>query len=455
MKQTKFLGNSLLGVPLKVLLIGKGGREHAIAWKISKSPNLTELFLWPGNPAMSSLGRSVDLEKGSSHKDLAIWAKKQNIDLVISGPEGPLSEGLADDMFTQGIPVFGPKKSGALLESSKVFAKEVMEAACIPTAKSLVAVSEAQCRIIAMTMLKDTGGAVLKASGLAAGKGVFVCSQAEEIEEGLKHLYHSDMQSAAEKVVVEEVLHGRECSYFTFIGSQVSRGVGFAVDYKRLNDNDQGPNTGGMGSYTPVEWLPKNAAELVEKVVVAPLLTELRKRDIPYVGCLYVGLMWHPKKGPQVVEFNVRLGDPEAQILAVYDDRDWLTMMAVSAGVKVSKESAQAVDRAVLHRERVVGVVLTSDTYPYGKGAGSVGTIPSSSFENSESAEPCVFAASIAGDLKGGIKSATGRVVSVVARSDSFSTARALAYKKVEAIKKTWPGCHCRTDIGLHAEVPL
>ena len=440
---------------MKVLLVGKGGREHAIAWKISKSPNLTELFLWPGNPAMSSLGASVDLEKGSSHKDLAIWAKQQNIDLVISGPEAPLSEGLADDMLAQGIPVFGPIKSGAMLESSKVFAKEVMKAAGIPTAKSLVAVSESQCRNIALAMLSETGGAVLKASGLAAGKGVFVCSNADEVEEGLKHLYHSDMQSAAEKVVVEEILRGRECSYFTFIGDQVSRGVGFAVDYKRLNDSDHGPNTGGMGSYTPVAWLPKNAAELVEKVVVAPLLSELRKRDIPYVGCLYVGLMWHPKKGPQVVEFNVRLGDPEAQILAVYDDRDWLTMMAVSASVHVTKAAAQAVDRPVLHKDRVVGVVLASDTYPYGKDAGRIGTIPSILFANSESDDACVFAASITGNLIQGIKSSTGRVVSIVARASSFSDARNIAYKKVDEIKKTWPGCQNRNDIGQNAEVPL
>ena len=440
---------------MRVLLVGKGGREHAIAWKISKSSNLTELFLWPGNPAMSSLGSPVGIDKSFSHHDLAIWAKKENIDLVISGPEAPLSEGLADDMFAHGIPVFGPKKSGAMLESSKVFAKEVMQAAGIPTASSHVARSEAECRSLSMALLKDTGGAVLKASGLAAGKGVFVCVTSDDIEEGLKHLYHSDMKSAAEKVVVEEVLHGRECSYFTFIGSQVSRGLGFAVDYKRLHDNDQGPNTGGMGSYTPVKWLPKNAMDLVEKVVVAPLLTELRRRDIPYIGCLYVGLMWHPKKGPQVVEFNVRLGDPEAQILAVYDDRDWLTMMAMSAGVAVSKTSAQAVDRSVLHDDRVVGVVLTSDTYPFGKEAGSVGIIPMDSFANTENVDACVFAASITGTVAEGIKSSTGRVVSVVARAKNFTDARAIAYQKVDGLKKSWPGCHYRRDIGLNAEVPL
>jgi len=440
---------------LKVLLVGKGGREHAIAWKISNSPNLTKIFLWPGNPAMSSLGSPVGIDKDSSHSDLAIWAKKAGVDLVVSGPEAPLSEGLADEMLAQGIPVFGPQKAGARLESSKVFAKELMRAAGIPTAVSHVARSESGCRKVALEMLVETGGAVLKASGLAAGKGVFVCTDADAIEEGLRHLYHSDMQTAAEEVVVEEILRGRECSYFTFVGSDSSRGVGFAVDYKRLKDGDIGPNTGGMGSYTPVEWLPKNAMEVVDRVVVAPLLAEMRKRDIPYIGCLYVGLMWHPKNGPQVVEFNVRLGDPEAQILAVYDDRDWLTMMAISAGVDVPKESVVAVDRPVLHTERVVGVVLTSDSYPFGKDAGSVGEVPFGLFENAKVTEPCVFAASITGDKNQGLRSSTGRVLSVVARAKSFSDARSIVYKKVDDIKVTWPGCLYRKDIGLHAEVEL
>ncbi len=454
-KLPKILGKTLLGVPLKVLLIGKGGREHAIAWKISKSSNLSKLFLWPGNPAMGSLGQQVDIAKSSSHRDLALWAKKEGIDLVISGPEAPLSEGLADDMLAEGIPIFGPKKAGAMLESSKVFAKEVMQAAGIPTAASQFVTSETQCRSVALTMLQNSGGAVLKASGLAAGKGVFVCTKASEVEDGLKHLYHSDLRLAAEKVVVEEVLHGRECSYFTFIGSSASRGLGFAVDYKRLKDGDEGPNTGGMGSYTPVEWLPADAARQVEQHVVAPLLKELQKRDIPYTGCLYVGLMWHPQKGPQVVEFNVRLGDPEAQILAVYDDRDWLTMMAISAGVKVAAAAANAVDRPVLHKDRVIGVVLTSDSYPFGTDAGKLGTIPANLFANTDVDGPCLFAASITSSTAHEFKSSTGRVVSVVARANTFNDARHLAYRKVEVVRKTWPGCHFRTDIGLNAEVGL
>jgi len=441
-------------VYLKVLLVGKGGREHAIAWKISKSPNLSKLYLWPGNPAMDFLGCSVEIHREANMRELATWAEKEGIDLVVCGPEAPLTEGLADEMHKFAIPVFGPQKAAALLESSKIFAKEVMQAAGIPTASYHVANSESQCRSLAEAMLQKVGGVVLKASGLAAGKGVFVCKGLADIELGLRHLYHTDMREAAEVVVVEEILHGRECSYFTFVGPEDSCGLGFAVDYKRLKDNDMGPNTGGMGSYTPVDWLPSDAAELVEKVVVTPLMSELKKRGITYVGCLYVGLMWRPGVGPQVVEFNVRLGDPEAQILAVYDDRDWLRMMALSAGVSTLKVIAIQ-ERVVLHKDRVVGVVLASDSYPFGKDAGSVGKIPTNVFSNDDREVPCVFGASITREGVEGIQTSSGRVLCIVARASSFKAARDLAYKKVNEIKEIWPSCQFRQDIGLHAEVPL
>lgn len=442
------------GKPLKVLLIGKGGREHAIAWKISKSPILSGLFIWPGNPAMAAHGEAVKLPADCTFSDLAKWARTENIDFVISGPEAPLSEGLADVMAELDIPVFGPHKAGAMLESSKAFAKDVMQAAGIPTAASRLVLNESDCRKVAAEMLAGSGGTVLKASGLAAGKGVFVCRTLGEIDSGLKHLYHTDMNVAATQVVVEEVLEGRECSYFTFVGSGKSRGLGFAVDYKRLHDGDLGPNTGGMGSYTPVGWLPADAQKKVEDQVVTPLLRELAKRDIPYTGCIYVGLMWHRIKGPQVIEFNVRLGDPEAQILAVYDDRDWLALMADRAGVALPNEAKDNLELAVGHSDKVVGVVLASDTYPYGKDPGKSGSIANEVFANSGSGAS-VFVASVAGDLQTGLKSATGRVLTVVARAADFKSARARAYDSVEDICKTWSGCQFRKDIGADAESSL
>jgi phosphoribosylamine--glycine ligase len=440
-------------IPLNILLVGKGGREHAIAWKISRSPILSELYLWPGNPVSVALGTPADLPASASFSQLAVWAKNHAVDLVISGPEAPLSEGLADVMAEHGIPVFGPRQAGAMLEASKAFAKEVMQAAGVPTAASRLVTGENECRQVALVMLKETGGTVLKASGLAAGKGVFVCTTEAEIEEGLRHLYHSDMSTAAEKVVVEEILHGRECSYFTFIGDGESRGLGFAVDFKRLQDGNKGPNTGGMGSYTPVPWLPVNAGKKVEDLVVRPLMKELAKRDIPYTGCLYVGLMWHPAKGPQVVEFNVRLGDPEAQILAVYDDRDWLALMADRAGLTLPAAAASDLNRSVAHDDKVVGVVLASDTYPYGKDAGATGELPAALFAGEQNF--VVFAASVAAGGNGGFVSATGRVLTVVGRGTDFAAARKKAYDGVAAVRRTWTGCHFRNDIALNAQAPL
>lgn len=442
------------GKPLKVLLIGKGGREHAIAWKISKSPILSKLFLWPGNPAMAAHGESVKLPSNTSLTDLATWARSENIEFVISGPEAPLSEGLADAMAKRDIPVFGPRKAGAMLESSKAFAKDIMQAAGIPTATSRLVSNEKDCRKTAFEMLAQSGGTVLKASGLAAGKGVFVCRTPDDIESGLQRLYHTDMNSAAEQVVIEEVLEGRECSYFTFVGAGKSRGLGFAVDYKRLQDGDLGPNTGGMGSYTPVGWLPDDAQKKVEDLVVTPLLKELANRDIPYTGCVYVGLMWHRVKGPQVIEFNVRLGDPEAQILAVYDDRDWLALMADRAGIELPKPVKENLDQLVMHKDKVVGVVLASETYPYGKVPGASGMIPHDVFVNAGT-DDCAFIGSVTGDLKTGLKSATGRVMTLIVRAPDFKTARLRVYNKVEKIRNSWSGCQFRKDIGADAEAPL
>lgn len=462
-KKEFFTNLGILGdASLNILLVGKGGREHAIAWKICRSPILSQLYLWPGNPVMASLGIVADLVPSASFDDLAAWAKSHAIDLVISGPEAPLSEGLADVLAAHGIPVFGPRKAGAMLEASKAFAKEVMKAASVPTATSHLVTTEDACRRTALAMLRETGGTVLKASGLAAGKGVFVCTSEQDVEEGLRHLYHSEMSSAAEKVVVEEVLAGRECSYFTFIGDGESRGLGFAVDFKRLNDDDKGPNTGGMGSYTPVPWLPANAGKKVEDLVVRPLMKELARRDIPYTGCLYVGLMWHPVKGPQVVEFNVRLGDPEAQILAVYDDRDWLALMADRAGLPLPETSAADLNRSVGYEGKVVGVVLTADTYPYGKDAGTSGELPKEIFASStalgiENHPFVAFAASVGTNARGSghYVSSTGRVMTVVARGADFAEARKNAYEGVEKVRQTWTGCHFRTDIALNAQAPL
>ncbi len=436
---------------MRVLLIGKGAREHALAWKITGSQLLEKLYLWPGNGAMTGVGEALDLDPSASFEQLAKAATQLGIDLVVSGPEAPLSLGLADEMKRHGLAVYGPVKAAAALEASKVFAKDVMARANIPTAAHELVTTEDACRAGAFKLLRDKGGVVLKASGLAAGKGVFVCTQVAEIEEGLRHLYHTPMSAAASTVVLEEVLVGRECSYFSCLGQGGPTGLGFAVDFKRLNDGDLGPNTGGMGCYAPVPWLPANAGQTVEDQVIAPLLRTLAGDGIEYCGWLYVGLMWHPTRGPQVIEFNVRLGDPEAQVLAVHDDRDWLATIASKAGVAVDARAVAAASAPLTHSERAVAVVMTSNSYPYGTSAGASAELPRALFAGAPGASAAagaakVFAASVE-KAADGVRTAAGRVLTVAARGATFALARAEAYAKVKDIQTGWRAARYRTDI--------
>ncbi len=434
---------------MRVLLIGKGGREHALAWKIRGSALLQELFVWPGGPVFSGLATPLPAPASASFHELVAVAKAHGIGVVISGPEAPLSEGLADTFNAAGIPTFGPVQAAAQLESSKAFAKDMMQRAGIPTAAYEVVGDEAACREVSLAFLAKSGGAVLKASGLAAGKGVFVCFNAAEIEEGLRHLYHTDMRAAAAAVVVEEVLLGRECSYFSLIGAGGPTGLGFAVDFKRLHEQDQGPNTGGMGCYAPVPWLPADAEQQVVDQVVAPLLRALQAAGLTYCGCLYVGLMWSETKGPQVVEFNVRLGDPEAQVLAAYDDRDWLAVMAAKAGVAVPAAALAAATAPVSHQDRSVAVVMVSQGYPFGGEQGPAAELPLAAFTKitEEKEDVKVFAAAILPGAAGHVRTGVGRVLTVAARGASFAAARAKAYARVQELAAAWPGARWRRDI--------
>lgn len=277
---------------MKILLVGSGGREHALGWKLNSSPMTEKLYYWPGSAPMELIGEKLDLPNDADWKSVIQKAKDNNINFIVAGPELPLAEGLANLGEKMGIPVFGPIKEAAQLESSKSFAKEIMQTADIPTASFKVVTNQEDCEQEAYQMLNKKGGVVLKADGLAAGKGVFVCKDKKDLDDAIKRLYQTGLQKAADRIVLEEVLEGRECSFFTFLGEGGATTLDFAVDFKRLKDNDLGPNTGGMGCYTPVPWLPKNAADIVNEQVVNPLIQELKKRGITYTGCLYVGLMW-------------------------------------------------------------------------------------------------------------------------------------------------------------------
>ncbi len=429
---------------MKVLLVGSGAREHALAWKLRQSPLVQELVLWPGSPAMSKLGSRLDLGLEANLSDVARLAKNQGVSMVVVGPEQPLADGFADTCRELKLPCFGPVKGAALLESSKAFAKDVMAAAGIPTAAYQTVAGEAECRKTALEFLQKRGGVVIKASGLASGKGVFVCTSQEAVEEALERLYRSGMAKAAETVVIEEILLGRECSFFVFLGEGPMTPLGFAVDHKRLRDGDQGPNTGGMGCYTPVPWLPANADQIVMQCVVEPLEKELKKRGLTYTGCLYVGLMWSEQTGPSVVEFNVRLGDPEAEVLAVHDKRDWAEIIAAKVGLR--DLTSDFVAAAAENKGATVAVVLASPCYPFGEGETRRFRVPADGFLNKDP-HSCAFGAAVR-EENGLLMTGKGRLLTFVAHADDFSKARKKVYRAIESMADGWEGVQYRRDIG-------
>ncbi|MBC7661348.1 MAG: phosphoribosylamine--glycine ligase [Chitinophagaceae bacterium] len=432
---------------MKILLIGSGAREHALAWKIRQSSITDELWLWPGSPTLLAHGKRLDIGNDARWEDLARFAKNQGIDFVVVGPEQPLEDGFADACKLLSLPCFGPEQAAARLESSKAFSKEVMAAAGIPTAAFFVVKGETECRKKAVECLQRTGGAVIKASGLASGKGVFVCFDEQSIDDACKRLYYSGMAKAAETVVIEEVLKGRECSFFVFMGEGAPTPLGFAVDHKRLQDGDVGPNTGGMGCYTPVPWLPLDAGDRVMKAVVHPLTAELSKRGLKYTGCLYVGLMWNDD-GFAVVEFNARLGDPEAEVLVLHDRRDWTQLIAMKLGLL--PDDPQFVNEADQNTGATVCVVLASSCYPYGDTPTGRYVVPRETFANRDTSL-CVFAAAVRSE-RDELVTGKGRMITVVSHAATFSAARAKSYTYIDGLTKDWTGVQFRTDIGAGLE---
>jgi phosphoribosylamine--glycine ligase len=424
---------------MRVLVIGSGGREHALAWKLKSSPECRDLFIWPGNSASHRVATALGLPAEASYEQVADAAVSFKVDMVVVGPEGPLSDGIADLMEKRGLKVFGPKKAAAQLESSKVFAKRIMTEASIPTAAFEIVTSKESCQETAMRILNRDGGVVLKASGLASGKGVFVCQNDKDVTDGIQRLYDTSLSSAAQHVVVEEMLFGREVSYFCFIGNGEVTRIGFAVDHKRLLPGDKGPNTGGMGCYTPVPWLPGDAGEQVDSRIVSPLLEALQRNGINYTGCLYVGIMWSDK-GPCVVEFNVRLGDPEAQVLALSDQTDWLPLMASKVGLKIKRSTQVATPVPVM------GYALASTGYPFGETKDIDGFVPWSAIDD-QSDGSAVFSGSVKPG-SGGLKTASGRVFLVAGVGRTFTAAKSKALARVEKIRSYWPESQWRPDIG-------
>ena len=401
---------------MKVLIVGSGGREHALAWKIAQSGRLTELHAAPGNPGIAALGRCHPIRMDDVEGLLGL-CRQHEIHLVVVGPEAPLVAGIADELRRAGVAVFGPSKAAARIEGSKGFAKEVLAAAGVPTA-ALLDEARAPC--------------VVKADGLAAGKGVFVCRTQEEADTAIERA-----RALGSEVLVEELLEGEEVSLFALCDGQKVVPLAPAQDFKRLGDGDEGPNTGGMGSYSPVPLLGEDDVEELAGLVHRPVVAELARRGTPFVGLLYAGLML-TDAGPRVLEFNCRFGDPETQALLPRLDGDLLEALAAAAHGDLSGVELEAAPTAA------VAVVLAAGGYPDDPESG----IPIGGVEVAGATGALVFHAGTA--LRHGqLVSAGGRVLNVVGTGDTVSDAREQAYAAVEQID--FPGAQFRNDIAERA----
>jgi len=397
---------------LKVLVVGSGGREHALARALRRSSQLTELHAAPGNPGIARLGRCHPV-RSENVEDLVELAQALRIGLAVIGPEAPLVAGAADELRRAGIPTFGPSRAAALIEGSKSFAKEVMLAAGVPTAARLDEAA-APC--------------VVKADGLAAGKGVFVCRTQSEADEALERT-----RALGAAIVVEELLEGREASVFAVCDGQRAIALPAAQDYKRLGDGDTGPNTGGMGAYSPVPGLGPTEVEQLVESVHRPVLAELAARGTPFVGLLYAGLMLTPD-GYRVLEFNCRFGDPETQVVLPRLDGDLLDLLAAAASGNVEDAGIGVADDAA------VTVVLASGGYPDAPEPGA----EVRGIEEAEALGVSVYHAGTA--LRGDrLVSAGGRVLNVTGLGPSVADARALVYAAIDRID--FPGAAYRRDI--------
>jgi phosphoribosylamine--glycine ligase len=401
---------------VKVLLVGSGAREHALARKLTESPSLTELHAAPGNPGIAALGHChpVRAHDGDGLLGLAVTL---GADLVVIGPEAPLVGGVADDLRHAGIAVFGPGAEAARIEGSKSFAKELMDAAGVATAETLV-VAEVPC--------------VVKVDGLAAGKGVFVCRTEEELEAGLE-----GAAAIGGPIVIEELLEGPEVSLFALCDGARARPLGAAQDFKRAGDFDSGPNTGGMGAYSPVSWLV-DAAGLVEEIH-QPVIEELARRGAPFVGCLFAGLMV-TEDGPKVLEFNARFGDPETQVLLPRLRGDLLEALAAAARGDVGSASLEEGSDAA------VTVVLAGPEYP---ARSDYTGAPISGIAEAEAAGALVFHGGTA--MHGGdLVTNGGRILSVTGVAPTVAAARERAYEAVGKVR--FEGMRFRTDIAAEAD---
>ena len=416
----------------KLLVVGGGGREHAICWRLRQDRPLAEIYCAPGNAGTADVARSLDIDAGDVG-DLVSWARSERPDMVVVGPEDPLIKGIVDELQNIGIPVFGPTRRAAEIEGSKSFSSDLVTRLGVP-APAHATFDDVDAALVYVQRVP--GEVVVKADGPALGKGVIVCRTPDEAADAVQQMMVDGAFGASgARVVVQERLHGPELSLFALSDGQSFRTIGVARDYKRIGDGDQGPNTGGIGSYTPVPDAPAELVSRIEREIVGPVLADLRAAGRPYVGVLFAGLIL-TADGPKVIEFNCRMGDPETQVVLPLLQGDFVELLQA------------AVDGTLDHthirppREAAVAVVLTSEGYPgpsvSGRAITGLGEVD----------RGLVFHAGTQ-RRDGAVRTAGGRVLAAVGVADDLGAARDEAYAIAATVQ--FEGAAYRTDIAADA----
>lgn len=419
---------------MNILILGSGGREHALAWAVMQNPKCGKLIVAPGNAGIEMIAEcaNFDINDGAA---VVGFVEENAIDFVIIGPEAPLAAGVADDLRAAGVLTFGPSKAAAQLEASKAFTKEICDASGAPTA--------GYARFTEATPAKEyirAQGApiVVKADGLAAGKGVIVAMDEQAALDAIDDMFGGEFGAAGAEVVIEEFMEGEEASWFILCDGENVLPIGTAQDHKRVGDGDTGPNTGGMGAYSPAPVMSDSVIQKAMDEIVKPTVLEMAKRGMPYQGVLYAGFMIKDGQ-PRLVEYNCRFGDPECQVLMMRLGAQALDLLLAAAEGRLDQAQVNWAD------DHAITVVMAANGYPgaYAKGSVIKGldTLP-------EDSKNMVFHAGTA-VKDGAIVSVGGRVLNVTARGESLKEARDRAYAMIDGIE--WPGGFNRTDIGWRA----
>ena len=417
---------------MNILILGSGGREHALAWKIAASPLCTKLYCIPGNAGIAQVAACANVDL-ADHKAVIAYAREQKIDFVVVGPEAPLCAGIADDLESAGLKTFGPSKWAARLEGSKGFTKDLCKANNIPTAAYRRFKNAAEAK----TYVRERGAPiVVKDDGLAAGKGVVVASSVAEAEAAIDAMLGGEKR--AWEIVIEDCLVGEEASFFALCDGDTAIALGSAQDHKRVGDGDTGPNTGGMGAYSPAPIMTPEMNARVMREIVEPTARAMKAMGAPFKGVLFAGLMI-TKDGPQLIEYNVRFGDPETQVLMLRLASDLLPALIASHDGTLKTMSLKLADDAALT------VVMAAKGYPgdYARGTVIEGLAEAAQAEGVE-----IFHAGTKAD-GGRILANGGRVLNVTARGKTVREAKDRAYAAVDRVR--WPEGFCRRDIGWRA----